>query len=88
MAAGAARAVGAGRVRARVHLRAAHPGTRDTVGFHVALLPLRVSLPDGTDTADAVRATGRALREADERQLVDLDALLVGGTRTRATRAP
>ncbi|WP_392751763.1 MupA/Atu3671 family FMN-dependent luciferase-like monooxygenase [Streptomyces sp. LN590] len=55
------------------------PGTRDTVGFHVALLPLRVSLPDGTDTADAVRATGRALREADERQLVDLDALLVGG---------
>ncbi|MGP3634964.1 MupA/Atu3671 family FMN-dependent luciferase-like monooxygenase [Streptomyces sp. 24-1644] len=53
--------------------------TRDTVGFHVALLPLRVSLPEGTPVAEAVRATGRALFEADEHSDVDMDALLADG---------
>ncbi|QNE75205.1 aminotransferase class III-fold pyridoxal phosphate-dependent enzyme [Streptomyces finlayi] len=52
------------------------PATRDTVGFHVSLLPLRVSLPEGTPVAEAVRATGRALFDADEHSDVDVDALL------------
>ncbi|MFC9249370.1 MupA/Atu3671 family FMN-dependent luciferase-like monooxygenase [Streptomyces sp. NPDC057136] len=55
------------------------PATRDTVGFHVALLPLRVSLPEGIPVAEAVRATGRALFEADEHGDVDVDALLADG---------
>ncbi|MEU3185195.1 MupA/Atu3671 family FMN-dependent luciferase-like monooxygenase [Streptomyces sp. NPDC006923] len=52
--------------------------TRDTVGFHVALLPLRASLTDAMTVTEAVRATGRALFEAAEHQEVDPDALLAG----------
>ncbi|WNF29279.1 LLM class flavin-dependent oxidoreductase [Streptomyces sp. C11-1] len=52
------------------------PSTADAVGFHVALLPLRLSATDATPLPEAVRATGRALFEADEHSGVDLDALL------------
>ncbi|WP_051860075.1 MupA/Atu3671 family FMN-dependent luciferase-like monooxygenase [Streptomyces anulatus] len=52
------------------------PETADAVGFHVALLPLPLSATDATPSAEAVRATGRALFAADEHSGVDLDALL------------
>ncbi|MFJ5808372.1 MupA/Atu3671 family FMN-dependent luciferase-like monooxygenase [Streptomyces sp. NPDC093093] len=52
------------------------PETADTVGFHVSVLPLRVSLTDTTSLTDAVRATRDALFDADAHQHVDLDALL------------
>ncbi|MFI7287511.1 MupA/Atu3671 family FMN-dependent luciferase-like monooxygenase [Streptomyces anulatus] len=52
------------------------PSTADTVGFHVALLPLPLSATDATSSPEAVRATGRALFAADEHSGVDLDALL------------
>ncbi|WP_254403062.1 MupA/Atu3671 family FMN-dependent luciferase-like monooxygenase [Streptomyces anulatus] len=52
------------------------PSTADTVGFHVALLPLPLSASDTTSPPEAVRATGRALFAADEHSGVDLDALL------------
>ncbi|MFH9298157.1 MupA/Atu3671 family FMN-dependent luciferase-like monooxygenase [Streptomyces sp. NPDC017520] len=52
------------------------PATADTVGFHVALLPLPLSATDATSSPEAVRATGRALFAADEHRGVDLDALL------------
>ncbi|KPH98544.1 Natural product biosynthesis luciferase-like monooxygenase domain containing protein [Actinobacteria bacterium OK074] len=52
------------------------PGTEHTVGFHVAVLPLRVVLTDSTPLRDAVRATRDALFAAAEHQHVDLDALL------------
>ncbi|MFD7129569.1 MULTISPECIES: MupA/Atu3671 family FMN-dependent luciferase-like monooxygenase [Streptomyces] len=52
------------------------PSTADTVGFHVALLPLTLSASDTTSPPEAVRATGRALFAADEHSGVDLDALL------------
>ncbi|WP_258044167.1 condensation domain-containing protein, partial [Streptomyces sp. SM11] len=52
------------------------PETADAVGFHVALLPLPLSVTDATPPAEAVRATGRALFAADEHSGVDLDALL------------
>ncbi|MFI8433466.1 MupA/Atu3671 family FMN-dependent luciferase-like monooxygenase [Streptomyces sp. NPDC079020] len=52
------------------------PETLDTVGFHVALLPLRLTATDATPVREAVRATGRALFEADAHSRVDLDALL------------
>ncbi|MFJ1606622.1 MupA/Atu3671 family FMN-dependent luciferase-like monooxygenase [Streptomyces sp. NPDC088253] len=51
------------------------PETRDTVGFHVSLLPLRAALTDGTTLTDAVRATRDTLFAADAHQHVDLDAL-------------
>ncbi|MFI1531289.1 MupA/Atu3671 family FMN-dependent luciferase-like monooxygenase [Streptomyces griseus] len=50
--------------------------TADTVGFHVALLPLPLSATDATSSPEAVRATGRVLFAADEHSGVDLDALL------------
>lgn len=50
--------------------------TADTVGFHVALLPLPLSATDATSPPEAVRATGKALFAADEHRGVDLDALL------------
>ncbi|WP_422957522.1 MupA/Atu3671 family FMN-dependent luciferase-like monooxygenase [Streptomyces anulatus] len=50
--------------------------TADTVGFHVALLPLPLSATDATPSPEAVRATGRALFAADAHSGVDLDALL------------
>ncbi|MFD5644797.1 condensation domain-containing protein, partial [Streptomyces anulatus] len=52
------------------------PSTADTVGFHVALLPLPLSASDAPSPPEAVRATGRALFAADEHSGVDLDALL------------
>lgn len=52
------------------------PGTADTVGFHVAVLPLRASLTDTTSLTAAVRATRDALFAADAHQYVDLDTLL------------
>ncbi|MFJ6439532.1 MupA/Atu3671 family FMN-dependent luciferase-like monooxygenase [Streptomyces sp. NPDC091649] len=52
------------------------PATADTVGFHVALLPLPLSATDATPAREAVRATGRALFAAEEHSGVDLDALL------------
>ncbi|MBT2898553.1 MupA/Atu3671 family FMN-dependent luciferase-like monooxygenase [Streptomyces sp. McG3] len=52
------------------------PATADTVGFHVALLPLPLSATSATSSPEAVRATGRALFAADEHRGVDLDALL------------
>ncbi|MFJ9622178.1 MupA/Atu3671 family FMN-dependent luciferase-like monooxygenase [Streptomyces sp. NPDC101181] len=52
------------------------PETADTVGFHVALLPLRLTATDTTPLPEAVRATGRALFEAEAHSGVDLDALL------------
>ncbi|MCX4674584.1 aminotransferase class III-fold pyridoxal phosphate-dependent enzyme [Streptomyces sp. NBC_01433] len=52
------------------------PETLDTVGFHVALLPLRLTATDTTPVPEAVRATGRALFDAEEHSRVDLDALL------------
>ncbi|GGN53856.1 hypothetical protein GCM10011579_012460 [Streptomyces albiflavescens] len=52
------------------------PETRDTVGFHVALLPLRGALTDDTALTDAVRAARDTLFAADEHQHVDMDALL------------
>ncbi|WP_274032834.1 MupA/Atu3671 family FMN-dependent luciferase-like monooxygenase [Streptomyces sp. MMBL 11-1] len=52
------------------------PSTADTVGFHVALLPLPLSATDATSSPEAVRATGRALFAADEHSGVDLDALM------------
>ncbi|WP_234048371.1 MupA/Atu3671 family FMN-dependent luciferase-like monooxygenase [Streptomyces liliifuscus] len=52
------------------------PETTGTVGFHVALLPLRASLTESTPLTDAVRATRDALFAADAHQHVDLDALL------------
>lgn len=52
------------------------PETADTVGFHVALLPLRLSATDATPLPEAVRATGRALFDAEAHSGVDLDALL------------
>ncbi|MEU4177722.1 MupA/Atu3671 family FMN-dependent luciferase-like monooxygenase [Streptomyces sp. NPDC026589] len=52
------------------------PATADTVGFHVALLPLPLSATDATSPSEAVRATGQALFAADEHSGVDLDALL------------
>ncbi|WP_326679395.1 MupA/Atu3671 family FMN-dependent luciferase-like monooxygenase [Streptomyces sp. NBC_01237] len=52
------------------------PETLDTVGFHVALLPLRLRATDATPVAESVRATGRALFDAEEHSRVDLDALL------------
>lgn len=50
--------------------------TADTVGFHVALLPLPLSATDATPSPEAVRGTGRALFAADEHSGVDLEALL------------
>ncbi|MEU9894296.1 MupA/Atu3671 family FMN-dependent luciferase-like monooxygenase [Streptomyces phaeochromogenes] len=50
--------------------------TTGTVGFHVALLPLRATLTESTPLTDAVRATRDALFAADAHQHVDLDALL------------
>ncbi|NUV66455.1 LLM class flavin-dependent oxidoreductase [Streptomyces sp. CAI-121] len=52
------------------------PKTVDTVGFHVALLPLALSATDATPLPEAVRATGRALFAAEEHSGVDLDALV------------
>nr|WP_234441599.1 MupA/Atu3671 family FMN-dependent luciferase-like monooxygenase [Streptomyces sp. WM6386] len=52
------------------------PGTEHTVGFHVAVLPLKASLTDATGLRDAVRATRDALFAADAHQHVDVDALL------------
>ncbi|MEU4613964.1 MupA/Atu3671 family FMN-dependent luciferase-like monooxygenase [Streptomyces umbrinus] len=52
------------------------PETTSTVGFHVALLPLRATLTESTPLTDAVRATRDALFAADAHQHVDLDALL------------
>ncbi|MGI3225490.1 MupA/Atu3671 family FMN-dependent luciferase-like monooxygenase [Streptomyces sp. GTA36] len=52
------------------------PETTGTVGFHVALLPLRATLTESTPLTDAVRATRDALFAADAHQHVDLDALL------------
>ncbi|MGX1911116.1 MupA/Atu3671 family FMN-dependent luciferase-like monooxygenase [Streptomyces phaeochromogenes] len=52
------------------------PETTGTVGFHVALLPLRATLAESTPLTDAVRATRDALFAADAHQHVDLDALL------------
>ncbi|MFJ2026547.1 MupA/Atu3671 family FMN-dependent luciferase-like monooxygenase [Streptomyces sp. NPDC087897] len=52
------------------------PETADTVGFHVALLPLSLSATDATPLPEAVRATSRALFAAEEHSGVDLDALL------------
>ncbi|MGW0647729.1 MupA/Atu3671 family FMN-dependent luciferase-like monooxygenase [Streptomyces umbrinus] len=52
------------------------PETASTVGFHVALLPLRATLTESTPLTDAVRATRDALFAADAHQHVDLDALL------------
>ncbi|MFD8470759.1 MupA/Atu3671 family FMN-dependent luciferase-like monooxygenase [Streptomyces globisporus] len=52
------------------------PETADTVGFHVALLPLALSATDATPLPEAVRATGRALFAAEEHSGVDLDALV------------
>ncbi|MGX1880796.1 MupA/Atu3671 family FMN-dependent luciferase-like monooxygenase [Streptomyces sp. NPDC055287] len=52
------------------------PEQRDTVGFHVALLPLRTPLTESTALTDAVRAIRDTLFAADEHQYVDLDALL------------
>ncbi len=52
------------------------PETAGTVGFHVALLPLRATLTESTPLTDAVRATRDALFTADAHQHVDLDALL------------
>lgn len=52
------------------------PETAGTVGFHVALLPLRATLTESTPLTDAVRATRDALFAADAHQHVDLDALL------------
>ncbi|MEU9912728.1 MupA/Atu3671 family FMN-dependent luciferase-like monooxygenase [Streptomyces sp. NPDC051001] len=52
------------------------PGTEHTVGFHVAVLPLKASLTDTTGLRDAVRATRDALFAADAHQHVDVDALL------------
>ncbi|MGW1292506.1 MupA/Atu3671 family FMN-dependent luciferase-like monooxygenase [Streptomyces sp. NPDC002533] len=52
------------------------PETADTVGFHVALLPLALSATDATALPEAVRATGRALFAAEEHSGVDLDALV------------
>ncbi|WP_075264469.1 MupA/Atu3671 family FMN-dependent luciferase-like monooxygenase [Streptomyces sp. Tue 6075] len=52
------------------------PETVDTVGFHVALLPLALSATDATPLPEAVRATGRALFAAEEHSGVDLDALV------------
>ncbi|MET9767616.1 MupA/Atu3671 family FMN-dependent luciferase-like monooxygenase [Streptomyces sp. NPDC006415] len=52
------------------------PETADTVGFHVALLPLSLSATDDTPLPEAVRAAGRALFAAEEHSGVDLDALL------------
>ncbi len=52
------------------------PETVDTVGFHVALLPLALSATDAAPLPEAVRATGRALFAAEEHSGVDLDALV------------
>lgn len=52
------------------------PETVDTVGFHVALLPLALSATDATPLPEAVRDTGRALFAAEEHSGVDLDALV------------
>ncbi|MFD3307834.1 MupA/Atu3671 family FMN-dependent luciferase-like monooxygenase [Streptomyces sp. NPDC058694] len=52
------------------------PETAGTVGFHVALLPLRATLTESTPLSEAVRATRDALFAADAHQHVDLDALL------------
>ncbi|WP_405644765.1 MupA/Atu3671 family FMN-dependent luciferase-like monooxygenase [Streptomyces sp. NBC_00019] len=52
------------------------PGTEHTVGFHVAVLPLKASLTGTTGLRDAVRATRDALFAADAHQHVDVDALL------------
>ncbi len=52
------------------------PSMADTVGFHVALLPLSLSATDSTPLPEAVRATGRALFAAEEHSGVDLDALV------------
>ncbi|MES5823613.1 MupA/Atu3671 family FMN-dependent luciferase-like monooxygenase [Streptomyces sp. RG80] len=52
------------------------PGTENTVGFHVAVLPLKASLTDTTGLRDAVRATRDALFDADAHQHVNVDALL------------
>ncbi|MEU5315963.1 MupA/Atu3671 family FMN-dependent luciferase-like monooxygenase [Streptomyces sp. NPDC021056] len=52
------------------------PGTEHTVGFHVAVLPLKASLTDTTVLRDAVRTTRDALFAADAHQHVDVDALL------------
>ncbi|WP_419666631.1 MupA/Atu3671 family FMN-dependent luciferase-like monooxygenase [Streptomyces sp. 2-1] len=52
------------------------PETTGTVGFHVALLPLRATLTESTPLTGAVRATRDALFAADAHQHVDLDALL------------
>ena len=52
------------------------PATADTVGFHVAVLPLRAVLTAATPLRTAVRATRDALFEAEAHQHVDLDALL------------
>ncbi|NNN37962.1 peptide synthetase, partial [Streptomyces sp. S3(2020)] len=51
-------------------------GTEHTVGFHVAVLPLKASLTGTTGLRDAVRATRDALFAADAHQHVDVDALL------------
>lgn len=50
--------------------------TAGTVGFHVAVLPLRAALTATTPLRDAVRATRDALFEAEAHQHVDLDALV------------
>ncbi|MCX5333730.1 MupA/Atu3671 family FMN-dependent luciferase-like monooxygenase [Streptomyces sp. NBC_00140] len=52
------------------------PGTEHTVGFHVAVLPLKASLTGTIGLRDAVRATRDALFAADAHQHVDVDALL------------
>ncbi|MEV7889511.1 condensation domain-containing protein, partial [Streptomyces sp. NPDC088357] len=52
------------------------PGTEHTVGFHVAVLPLKASLTGTTGLREAVRVTRDALFAADAHQHVDVDALL------------
>lgn len=64
------------------------PETAGTVGFHVVVLPLRVSLTDTTSLTGAVRATRDALFAADAHQYVDLDALLADVNPDRGNPRP
>ncbi|MFE6486681.1 condensation domain-containing protein, partial [Streptomyces sp. NPDC057757] len=64
------------------------PRTAGTVGFHVAVLPLRAALPATAALTDAVRATRDALFAADAHQYVDLDALLADVNPDRGSPRP
>ncbi len=64
------------------------PEARDTVGFFVALLPLRLALSDDLDLREAARATRNVLLDASEHSAVSFDDLMAAVNPDPGTARP